>query len=96
MDAPAIAEFVAQWAIANVAALIILVPLAFATGIFALDWLEALDRWLYAKEHKCSLGVDLPLREKAPEPTRDSPGFSSARVFRCRSGHGSSLTSDNK
>lgn len=46
-----IAEVVTQWAYVNAIAMIVLVALSYYGAQLVLDGLEALDRWLYAREY---------------------------------------------
>jgi hypothetical protein len=52
MNSPAIADFVTQWVIVNVAAMIVLAVLSYISSVLILDWLASLDRWMYARRHK--------------------------------------------
>ncbi len=46
-----IAEVVTQWIYANAGAMLVLAALSYFGSRWALDGLDALDRWLYAREY---------------------------------------------
>ena len=62
MDPSAIPAFVMMWLVVNVGALLVLGVLSFVSSALALTWLAALDRWMYAREHKHELdsGAETP------------------------------------
>lgn len=47
----AIAEYVSLWAVINGGAVLLLAVLSYASSVWALDGLSALDRWWYKRRY---------------------------------------------
>jgi hypothetical protein len=66
MDPSGIPAFVMMWLVVNVGALLVLGVMSYVSSVLALTLLAALDKWMYAREHKHELdsGAEIP---EAPE-----------------------------
>lgn len=51
MNPAALSEFLTLWLLVNVGAMLLLGVMSYFGSVFILDWLESLDRRLYAAEH---------------------------------------------
>lgn len=63
MDPSGIPAFVTMWLVVNVGALLVLGVMSYVSSALALTLLAALDKWMYAREHKHELNSG----EEAPD-----------------------------
>lgn len=51
MNVSSVAEFLMLWTIVNAGATLVLAVLSYLSSGWVLDWLESLDRWMYARTY---------------------------------------------